>query len=121
MTSVTANVQWDGPILRADGEPSSYSPHDWRWAGRSDLCYGIYAWLEPAWEDYSWAGLDVWGRVEATGKCVIHETGLRAEAVRIEALVVNQKYMKYHGIVEQLSDKYQCEVSFDPRHLEVGQ
>ena len=58
------------------------------------------------------------GRVEATGTVVVHETGFRAEAMRIVKLVLSPHLLKHPNIVEQISRRYACDVSFDPATLE---
>lgn len=88
LQSVTANVVWDGPILRSGGKPSDHIP--WN-AGvmmigpASDPAYGIYAYREA----FQVMGTGtIWGEIEVFGKVVVHERGLRAECARIRRLVI---------------------------------
>jgi hypothetical protein len=82
LMSVTANVVWDGPILRAEGPPSEIPPF-----GRSGT-HGIYAYPDAA-RLLNESQL-VWGEIEVFGRVVIHETGLRAESARIRRILVRR-------------------------------
>jgi hypothetical protein len=130
---------WEGPMLRASDKPSPYDPHAFPVPG---TVHGLYAHNEPDWSDFvprsdgmwvtvSWSGNQpnaatlhtggdgvAMGRVEATGTVVVHETGFRAEIMRITKLVLSPHLMKHPGIVEQMSRTYACDVSFDPATLE---
>lgn len=118
LASPTQGTKWTSPILRADGEPCSYDPHDYRWTDREDHCHGIYAHDSPEWSDfYSSGSVRAMGRVELTGKIVVHEKGYRAEAARITRLVLNPCALDKEGVAGGLADRYACDVSFDPTHL----
>lgn len=151
LKSPMQGTQWDGPILRADGKPCPYDPHDNRWTGRDDHCHGIYAHDAPEWGDLDktamwsmtasinftytfngshlvaerdpepkWERTDVraMGRVELTGRVVVHEDGYRAEAARIAHLILTPHGLYHDGMREALEAKYHCDVSFDPTTLE---
>lgn len=114
---------WDGPILRAEKPPCAYDPHGY-WKDENHS-HGIYAHNEPVWEDmhtYDWMRGPMFsgtamGRVELTGRVIVHETGFRAEAARITKLVLSPSLMKLKP-EEQLAARYACDVSYDPRTLE---
>lgn len=155
LQSPIRGTEWTGPILRADGKPCTYDPHDPRWQGRDDHCHGIYAHDEPEWSDFDYSPMQAaiasnwmmtfkynnhgagivqggpetepqWeptkikamGRVELTGRVVVHEDGYRAEAARIAHLVLSPRGLQHDGMTDILAEKYQCDVSFDPTTLE---
>lgn len=110
-------TEWTGPILRADGKPCPYNPHDPTWRGREDHCHGIYAHDAPEWRDYH-SGRAI-GRLEATGTVVVHERGFRAEAVRITQLVLAPDMIGTEA-KEDLERIYGCDVTYNPEELLNG-
>lgn len=137
--SVTADVVWDGPILRANGKPSNeYGSGGWYVVANSmnylvtssDYVHGIYAYRTPerVMEEASYA---VWGEIEAFGKVVVHESGIRCEAARIRRLLIpsfvpkmprDSMFISFgnsppnipvsDSVLAQLAARYGCEVNW---------
>lgn len=122
LRSPVRETVWRGPILRAPAPPALYDLADPRSRGRTDRHHGIYAHSTPEWGDFSKScccGLGhndrpAIGQVEGWGRVVLHERGWRAQNVRIRALLLHPEMMDERTVVDDLSRKYDCLVTFNP-------
>lgn len=115
--SVTADQEWDGPVLRADAPPANGKPDP----GFTGQGHGIYALREPAAAQPKQAmlsGLLVAGKIELRGKVVVHEQGYRAERARILELRLPKPTQRFTiwspELIHELGERYQCEVKEGP-------
>jgi hypothetical protein len=138
LMSVTAKTVWDGPILRAEGPPGDVPPYYVQdvkghyHLQNEGAIHGIYAYPDPSRlidDNYV-----VLGEIEAFGKVVIHEKGIRAECARIRRLLVLRPNVRdrhrwgwvtftFFGeeqppkeippsdeVIKKLAERYQCDV-----------
>lgn len=135
LRSVTAYVEWEGPILRAGGKPAErlWLHHGAVPAMQGD--YGIFAYNAPDRQELLLSA--VMGEVELFGRVVRHELGYRAEAARIRKLYLTREWVSFGGswimsamlhgrdihapcelpasfFIEPLASLYQCDVALHP-------
>jgi len=108
---------WDGPICRSNGKPTSLKP-DYK-SGEEGVdgnpVHGVYAFRK--WE--SAEHYAVVGRVELSGRVIVHSEGFRAEIATVNLLLLNSPMYKVINsdvsksddeIKAALEREYQCDV-----------
>lgn len=128
---------WEGPIMHAHKDPTTDNTsgiYGYFWhaaphlgfdrveteaskerSQRAILAGGFAGW-SPFHQEYEELWYPIGGEIELFGKCVVHDTGVRAEHARIRRLQVYVKHMPYMRpeVLDWLASRYGCDV-------EIGQ
>lgn len=109
LESLTQSVMWEGPVMRADKKPHAGDPFVGDGRG-----HGIYSYKKAKAAFESHVDDVIVGMLRLSGTVVVHEHGYRSEIATVERLYVSpQTYRR--GLLKQLADRYQCEVTTDWR------
>lgn len=106
LVSLGRECVWPGPVMRADVVPAPGNTN------------GIYAYHSPQQTSAhrrtdGAPGADVYGELELSGTVLVHALGCRAQRATVRRLVVVPRG-GYRARLEELGDRYQCEVVEDP-------
>lgn len=122
LCSLTAEYVWEGPVCRNEHPPAEQSPD---WADQdSPSDHGIYASATLVEILYSFSFIStavayVAGSVALSGTVIVHDRGYRAQCATIQGLLLPPgiAFQLNAAGRQRLADRYQCDVTTDPRDL----